>query len=160
MAKDKKATRKECWPYKVKSFNDMLAHPTKSYKTVAQALKDNQPIDSIKLSELTGFNQSTVRGVIKFCRDNNLIYISQWGVPTKEARLAMYSVGNKPDAERPDRLFKYRPSKKDKTPLVFTKVGLADMKELAAALVPKRTPEEQAEVNRLYLNWISEGMYG
>jgi hypothetical protein len=31
---------------------------------------------------------------------------------------------------------------------------------MAKALVPKRNEQEQQEVNRLYLNWISEGTYG
>ena len=118
-----------------------------------------------ELVKLTSVSRSRVKALLSDMRHYKFIYISGWRKTTGKGRAPVYSVGNLPDEPRDNikkrksaeyAAIKHQASEKRKK-----KQEIADRcAELAKRLIPKRTVEQQREVNRQYLNWISGGVYG
>lgn len=117
------------------------------------------------LAALTGLSSGSTWASVNTMKTAGLIYISNWQRPKNGGTTlsAMYSAGNKKDAPRPPPLpqSQRRMSYAKKQVVVEEPtIDPTHWQELAKALVPRRNEQEQHEVNRLYLNWISEGTYG
>lgn len=136
-----------------KTFEELLEHPRQTYREVARALLRYQPANVNAITDHTGFTLGTVQGVVTQLKRANLIHVARWEKPTPRSWLAAYAVGAGEDAVR--EVSDRRNRKKVAEPEPANR-----WQDVMRALVPKRTPEQIAEVNRLYLNWISEGMYG
>jgi len=95
------------------------------------------------------------------------VYIVGWRRTAPTALTALYAMGSLPDVEKPASVRDQELVRKKVGKLIITPVAAVEAspemlhyKALAEALVPKRNKQEQREVTRLYLNWISEGTYG
>lgn len=148
-------------------LEDLFTHKSNIYRQAARLFFGGHALTTNQLAEVTGMSLSSVWVAVKAFKDAGLIYISKWVKPEDKPTsvLPVYRAGNKVDAARPkpksptqnERNKKHRQLVKDKLEHEQDKYN---WKGIAEALVPKRTPEQVAEVNRLYLNWVSEGMYG
>ena len=146
----------------IEKFEELYEHPRESYRTVAKALYRLQPTCVAMIASDTGLTCQTVRNIIKAFRDLGLIYVTHWAATKGSAKLPFYRVGDRPDSIRKtDSIKQYGKVKKQ---TVIKKLPVWELDdswvELAKALVPRRTETEIHEINRLYLNWISEGTYG
>jgi hypothetical protein len=123
--------------------------------------------DGITVAELTdrsGFSDGTVRAFIRDLYYLRYIHISGWKSRRQSSYSPVYKLGNAQDA--PKNPTKAEVAKVEKVEIVKPEVVDPDKalhdhcNALLKALVPVRGEQEQYEVNRLYLNWISEGVYG
>ena len=147
----------------IEKFEELYTHPRKTYQKVAKSLFKLQPTCVTMIAADTGYSKQTVRNTVKAFRELGLVYITHWAATKGSARLPFYRVGNRPDSVRKsDKFYHYeKPTKQT----VVKKIPVWEEPddswvELARALVPRRTEAEVHEINRLYLNWISEGTYG
>lgn len=146
----------------IEKFEELYTHPRHTYQKIAKALFKLQPTCVTQIAVDTGYSKQTVRNAVKFFRELGLIYVTHWASTKGSAKTPFYRVGNRPDSIRKtDKLYHYEKPKKQ---TVVKKIPVWEPDdswiELAKALVPRRTEEEIHEINRLYLNWISEGTYG
>jgi hypothetical protein len=123
--------------------------------------------DGITVAELTdrsGFSDGTVRAFVRDLYYLHYIHICGWKSRRQSSYAPVYKLGFAKDAPKnPTKAeaAKVEKVKKVKPEVVDPDKALHDhCNALLKALVPVRTAPEQYEVNRLYLNWISEGVYG
>jgi len=148
-----------------KEFIDSYTAPTlqsistekpKSRGDVAKVIMEaTDGVTIATIIETTKLTVNPVRRALFYLRTRNLIHASG-RVATKDGGLAtVYAEG--PDVND-------KPGKKARPKILEdseeTKKLIAHTKELAKALVPKRSFKEQCAVNRQYWNWISNGVYG
>lgn len=144
-------------------FEELYTHPRESYRKISKALYRLQPTCVTMIAEDVGLTRQTVRNAVKAFRDMGLIYITHWASTKGSAKLPFYRVGDRPDSIRKtDKHYYYEKPKKQ---TVVKKIQVweeptVNWGELSRALAPRRNEEEVHEINRLYLNWISEGTYG
>jgi len=113
------------------------------------------------------FAQTTVKKRLWYLKTLKLIYIHKWVRDNRHTWAAVYKAGPGPDAPRPEAQEAWKKAKAKKAnrpPVTAEDIKAAQQtahcNELASLLVPLRSAQEQEEVNRMYLNWISEGVHG
>jgi hypothetical protein len=121
--------------------------------------------DGITVAELTdrsGFSEGTVRSFVSEVHYLRYVHISGWLRRSPFSLSPIYKLGNAKDAPKSPSAPKKEAEPKTVKPVVIDldKPLREHCVALQKALVPERTEKEQYEVNRLYLNWISEGVYG
>ena len=152
-------------PQKFKDFYES-PHPiqVKIARIIARAKKG---LTAYEIQDLAGCSVYSVRTVLKTMKAIKGVYIVGWRRTAPTALTALYAMGSLPDVEKPASVRDQELVQKKVRKLIITPVAAVEArpemlhyKALAEALVPKRNEQEQREVNRLYLNWISEGTYG
>ena len=156
-----------------KRFTDYFSSPHPVQAKIARAIsRTKKGLTAYEIQDLAECSVYSVRSVLKAMQAIKAVYICEWRRTSTTGLTAAYKVGSLPDAEKPkivrDQVLVQKnieqpvvkKSKEDKVieaaPCPITQHLIA----LSKALVPKRNEQEQQEVNRLYLNWISEGIYG
>ena len=152
-------------PQKFKDFYES-PHPiqAKIARIIARAKKG---LTAYEIQDLAGCSVYSVRTVLKTMKAIKGVYIVGWRRTAPTALTALYAMGSLPDVEKPAPVRDQELVQKKVSKLIITPVAAVEAspemlhyKALAGVLVPKRNEQEQQEVNRLYLNWISEGTYG
>jgi hypothetical protein len=90
------------------------------------------------------------------------IHICGWEKTNANGRAPMYAVGDQPDAPRPETKRPATHGEQKARVVVHHTIAEKHIQycnKLQKALVPKRNEQEQREVNKQYLNWISGGVY-
>ena len=149
------------------TLETLFMHTSGVYRQVARLFFNGFSGTTHDLAAKLDVSLSSVWMAIKAFKQAELIHIVRWVKPDNKPKsvMAVYCAGNEPDAPKPKpkdptqvaRNKKHRTLVKDK---VEHEQDKYDWQGIAQALVPQRTPEQVAEINRLYLNWISEGTYG
>jgi hypothetical protein len=152
-------------PQKFKDFYES-PHPiqAKIARVIARAKKG---LTAYEIQDLAGCSVYSVRTVLKTMKAVKGVYIVGWRRTAPTALTAVYAMGSLPDVEKPTSVRDQELVRKKVSKLIIRPVEVVEdspeilhCRELSGALVPKRNEQEQREVNRLYLNWISEGTYG
>jgi len=148
-----------------KQYIDYYNSPYTKSQLVAKALAVGEGATIDELVKLTSVSRSRVKALLSDMRHYKFIYISGWRKTTGKGRAPVYSVGNLPDEPRDNikkrKSAEYAAIKHQVSEQQKRMQQISDRcVELAKRLVPKRTDEQQREVNRQYLNWISGGVYG
>jgi hypothetical protein len=152
-------------PQKFKDFYES-PHPVQSKiaRIIARAKKG---LTAYEIQDLAGCSVYSVRTVLKTMKAIKGVYIVGWRRTAPTALTALYAMGSLPDVEKPASVRDQELVQKKVSKIIITPVEAVEAspetlhyKALAGVLVPKRNEQEQQEVNRLYLNWISEGTYG
>ena len=152
-------------PQKFKDFYES-PHPiqAKIARVIARAKKG---LTAYEIQDLAGCSVYSVRTVLKTMKAVKGVYIVGWRRTAPTALTALYAMGSLPDVEKPTSVRDRELVRKKVSKRVIRAVEAVEdspeslhYKALAEVLVPKRNEQEQREVNRLYLNWISEGTYG
>jgi hypothetical protein len=151
--------------YQVRTFGDLLWHTRRSYRQVAKVLYDGAEMTARDIAKTTGISLASVQSSLADFKNMKMAHVCRWEKPEHQptTTLAVYKIGDGEDAPRPKpRYLDDGQTKKARAQakLDAQEVQTQTWKDLAGRLVPKRTSQEQYEVNRLYLNWISEGVYG
>jgi DNA-binding transcriptional MocR family regulator len=160
-------------PYKMKplpddiKLEDLFTHDSMAYRQIARIFFNGHAKNTRELAQEINMSLGSVLMAVKVFKAKGLIHINGW---TKEGKhpttvLPIYRAGKREDAPRPppksatqsEGNKKHRQSLRNR---LLDEANKYEWKGIAEALVPQRTVEEVAEVNRLYLNWISEGVYG
>ena len=152
-------------PQKFKDFYES-PHPVQS-KIARVIARANKGLTAYEIQDLAGCSVYSVRTVLKTMKAIKGVYIVGWRRTAPTALTALYAMGSLPDVEKPAPVRDQELVQKKVSKLIITPVAAVEAspemlhyKALAGVLVPKRNEQEQQEVNRLYLNWISEGTYG
>lgn len=152
-------------PQKFKDYYDS-PHPVqaKIARVIARAKKG---LTAYEIQDLAGCSVYSVRTVLKTMKAIKGVYIVDWVRTAPTALTAVYAMGSLPDVEKPTsvrdkELMQKKVSKRAIRPVEVVEDSPETLhyRALTKAIVPKRNEQEQQEVNRLYLNWISEGTYG
>ena len=152
-------------PQKFKDFYES-PHPiqAKIARIIARAKKG---LTAYEIQDLAGCSVYSVRTVLKTMKAIKGVYIVGWIRTAPTSLTAVYAMGSLPDVEKPTSVRDKELVRKKVSKLIIRPVEVVEdspeslhYKALAEVLVPKRNEQEQREVNRLYLNWISEGTYG
>jgi hypothetical protein len=159
-----------------KRFIDYLSSPHPIQAKIARVIaRTEKGLTAYEIQDLAGCSVYSVRSVLKAMKALKGVYVCDWrrtSMTGLTGFAAVYKVGSLPDVERPkvvgDQVVAPKKAKapvikKDKEVKVIEAPPCPITQHLIAlskALVPKRNEQEQQEVNRLYLNWISEGTYG
>lgn len=144
-----------------KRFIDYFDSPHPKQAAVAKALAAAQkPVTTQDLVALSGIKKVTVRKTISDMHTYGFVYISQWLKLYESGYVAAYSIGDNGDKQKPlsRRAMREAQKRKEGNTIPVSSVP-AHFRDLAKALVPVRTPDQQRKVNNLYLNWISGGQY-
>jgi len=146
----------------IEKFEDLYEHPKKSHRDIAKSLFKLQPASTKMIAADTGYTIQTVRATISNFRDFKVIYVVYWAPTKGSSKLPFYQVGGEPDLIRKTDHAPHANKPKKKVAAKRIQIWETDesLLDIARALVPSRTKEEVKEINRLYLNWISEGAYG
>jgi predicted HTH transcriptional regulator len=149
----------------VKGYQDLINHARPSYRCVAQALCKHQETTARELMDVTKISLSSIQSALADFKKMGFVHVCRWDRPDSNPRslFAVYRRGGGKDASKPaPRYLEQYVSKKERAEEKQRahKEQIQTWQELSKMLIPKRTPAEQQAVNRLYLNWISEGVYG
>ena len=149
------------------SLYDCTLSSDQSLAELAALFRGGKGYTSKEIYNTSKFSQTTVKKRLGYLKTKKLIHIHKWVRVTVHTCSAVYKAGSKPDAPRPEAQEAWKKAKARRAGIPL--VTPADIKaaqlaahcnELASLLVPMRNAQEQEEVNRMYLNWISEGVYG
>jgi DNA-binding FadR family transcriptional regulator len=160
-------------PYKMKplpddiKLEDLFTHDSMAYRQIARIFFNGHAKNTRELAQEINMSLGSVLMAVKVFKAKGLIHINGW---TKEGKhpttvLPIYRAGKREDAPRPPPKSATQ-SERNKKPRQSLRNRLLhegdkyEWKGIAEALVPHRTPEQVAEINRLYLQWISEGVHG
>lgn len=150
--------------FKPTRFVDFFESPYKVQAKIARVIvRAVKGLTVPEIQELAGCSADTVRTTLKTMQQIKGVYIADW--KHGKTITPVYAVGSLPDVEKPLSV-REKVSAQKKAPVAAASVVVAaspevtHFKNIASALVPKRNDQEQQEINRLYLNWISEGTYG
>jgi hypothetical protein len=156
-----------------KRFTDYFSSPHPVQAKIARAIsRTKKGLTAYEIQDLAECSVYSVRSVLKAMQAIKAVYICEWRRTSTTGLTAAYKVGSLPDAEKPKLIRDQVLVQKNIEQPVVKKSKEAKVIEvapcpitqhliaLAKALVPERNEQEQREVNRLYLNWISEGIYG
>jgi hypothetical protein len=145
-----------------KRFIDYYDSPTRKYSALSRLVACSP--DGITVTELTarsGLSEGSVRHFITEVHDLNYVHISGWKRLSSFSLSPIYKLGKAKDV--PKQPAKTSKAKAEKAQPIEDTPDRSLQEHCAAllkALVPTRNEQEQRAVNRLYLNWISEGAYG
>lgn len=151
--------------FKPKRFADIFDSPHPIQVKIARVIaRSEKGLTVPEIQELAGCSADSVRTLLKVLRAIKGVYISDW----RQGRnaTAVYSLGSLPDVEKPVLERSTVLVSKQAAPVSVEREAIKEealssqYQALIKALVPKRNEQEQREINRLYLNWISEGIYG
>lgn len=152
--------------FKPAKFIDFFESPHKVQAKIARVIvRAVEGLTVTEIQTLAGCSAATVRTTVQIMRRIKGVYVIAW----RHGKVIMpiYAVGSLPDAVKPESARaqvrkKAPPSTASVAASVVVEVSpeVLHFKNIASALVPKRNDQEQQEINRLYLNWISEGTYG
>jgi len=137
--------------------------PHTKQRNIAKAIADGKGVTVRDICKIADVGISTTQTTIMEMKRHRYIYICGWEKTNANGRAPKYAVGDKPDVPRPK---PKRPATHgEQKARVVVHHTIAEKhaqycNKLQKALVPVRDPQGQAEVNRQYLNWISEGVYG
>jgi hypothetical protein len=148
-----------------RSYNDLLWHSRPSYRQVAYALNKGAELTGVQITELTGVTHTSVKNALAYFKQLNFIHVCRWEFPEDKpnSTYAVYVKGAGVNVPKPAPRYldDYKAKKEEAQELKrHQEQGVQPWRELVRCLVPTRNEQEQREVNRLYLNWISEGVYG
>jgi hypothetical protein len=151
-----------------KRFIDYFSSPHPVQAKIARVIaRGEKGLTTYEIQDLADCSVYSVRTVLKAMQSIKAIYICEWRRTSLTGLTAVYKVGSLPNVEKPKSVRDQAVVRKEAAPPVIKKVEVVKdspevlhYKALAKALVPKRNEQEQREVNSLYLNWISEGIYG
>jgi hypothetical protein len=140
-----------------KQFTDYFNCPHTKQREVAKALASSGAHTVQELCDLTGCTSTTVRTTLIEMKRRRFVYISGWCKTSQSGRAPIFSVGDQPDVERPSP--KRAATHAEQTQRIAEHDHVADAlalhcQSLAAALVPRRTAQEQHNVNWQYLAWL------
>lgn len=135
------------------TFDDLLFSSDDRTRAIAEVLHD-APSTVSEICNLTGYTDDKVRITLDRFRRNKLAHISQWARVNAYGVAALYKAGPGIDAERPRAADPNETIREDRTAKALVS-NLLHYQELSAAIVPRRTEQEQYEVNQRYLNWLS-----
>ena len=148
-------------------LEDVFKHTSGVYRHVARLFFDGFSGTTKDLVEQTNVSITSVWTAVKAFREAGLIYVSAWvkADNISPTLIAIYKAGNQPDAARPipkdptqsERNKKHRRAVRDR---LLHEGDKYNWQGIAEALVPRRTPEEVAEINKLYVQWITESNHG
>jgi hypothetical protein len=147
------------------TLEELFKHKSSAYRQAARVFFNGHEVSARDLNGMTGMSMGSIWATVKAFRDRGLIYVTKWIKPGAGVTnpVPLYRAGNKPDAPKPkpkDPNQVARNRKHVEAKKAAQEQQLYQWQGLAEALVPKRSKEEIQEINRLYLNWISEGVYG
>jgi hypothetical protein len=142
------------------ALHELFTHQSRAYRQLSRIFHSGARATSKDLGMLMNMSMGSILMALKVFREHNLIYVCGWEQGGGTNLLAVYRAGNFKDVAKPPPLpvtQRRAESKKLKEMAEQTKQEDAGIyQELASALVPRRTEEEQHDVNWMYLNWISE----
>jgi len=145
------------------TLEDLFKHGSAAYRQVARVFFNGHAVTTKELHSITNMSMGSIWAAVKAFRESKLIYVTKWLPPEVGSTnaLPVYRAGNKPDAVKPkpknpmaainSRRFRDNQRAKLFGPEVDSTAGI----ELAKALVPQRTVEEQRKVNWGYLCHIN-----
>jgi hypothetical protein len=150
----------------ITDITELFYHVRRSYRTIARLFHSGARMTTKQMCRAISMSEGTVLETVNHMRQARLIHVAGWTKSELHATLLVpiYQLGNSPDVPKP--------APKDTTAASRSKEHRQRIKDqeqeqsryawhgLAQALVPSRNEQEQHQVNRLYLNWISEGTYG
>lgn len=148
--------------YQVNSYNDLLWHTRRTYRSIAKVLKDGAELTSRQISEQSGVAYSSIHSVMADFKKLGMAHVCGWARINGDmgGTTAIYKRGAGEDAPRPANLTREERRKQERERRAKKRQVVKPWEGIAEALVPMRSEQEAYEVNRLYLNWISEGNYG
>lgn len=147
------------------TFEGYIECPYKHLKNIAGVLaKATDGITAKDLRIAAKVGSTTAQAALDEMRELKFVYIIKWASMSTGPKVAVYKVGNLPDARAPaiKAVNKIAGARRYHRVVVDTEKEQAMNMHcaiLAKALVPKRTVKKQREVNWQYLNWISGGVY-
>jgi hypothetical protein len=149
------------------SLYDCTLSSDQSLAELAALFRGGKGYTSKEIYNTSKFSQTTVKKRLGYLKTKKLIHIHKWVRVTAHTCSAVYKAGSKPDAPRPEAQDAWKKAKARRAnppPATAADIKAAQLavhcNELASLLVPMRNAQEQEEVNRMYLNWISEGIHG
>lgn len=143
--------------YEPHSLSDCLDIPYKAIQNVAEKFMTGAEYTVSGLAAELGMSLTNTREQIYYLQKHKLIYIAKWGKTLSNNWTAMYKAGNDANVPAPGGISTLvvktpepPPPKKpvEPTPLSY-------LNELAKALIPTRTEQEQYEVNWAYWNHLA-----
>lgn len=143
--------------YEPHSLSDCLAIPYKAIQNVAEKFMTGAEYTVSGLAAELGMSLTNTREQIYYLQKHKLIYIAKWSKTRSNNWTAMYKAGNDANVPAPGGISTLvvktpepPPPKKpvEPTPLNY-------LNELAKALIPTRTEQEQYEVNWAYWNHLA-----
>jgi hypothetical protein len=154
--------------FRPQTFKDFYESPHPVQSKIARVIaRAKKGLTAYEIQDLAGCSVYSVRTVLKTMKAIEGVYIVGWRRTAPTALTALYAMGSLPDVEKPASVRDQELVRKKVGKLIITPVAAVEAspemlhyQALAGVLVPKRNEQEQREVNRLYLNWISEGTYG
>ena len=154
--------------FRPQKFKDFYESPHPIQAKIARVIaRANKGLTAYEIQDLAGCSVYSVRTVLKTMKAIKGVYIVDWVRTAPTSLTAVYAMGSLPDVEKPTSVRDRELVRKKVSKRVIRAVEVVEdspeslhYKALAEVLVPKRNEQEQRDVNRLYLNWISEGTYG
>lgn len=152
--------------FKPTRFVDFFESPYKVQAKIARVIvRAAKGLTVPEIQELAGCSADTVRTTLRAMQSIKGVYIADWRHDKNIT--PVYAVGSLPDVEKPLSVREKVAIQKNACGSQVARVEnhtdspeALHFKNIASALVPLRNDQEQQEVNRLYLNWISDGTYG
>lgn len=145
--------------YAPKSLQECIEIPHKPIQLIADLFLAGDEYSVGQLAKAMKLSNTNARIQLDFLIKHKLVYLHRWDKTHSHNWTAMFKAGDKPHAAPPNMknalaIKKEAPPPPPPKPLSATAADaaaqLAHLKELASVLVPKRTPEEQREINQQY----------
>ena len=145
--------------YAPKSLQECIEIPHKPIQLIADLFLAGNEYSVGQIAKAMKLSNTNARIQLDFLIKHKLVYLHRWDKTHSHNWTAMFIAGDKPHAPPPNMknalaIKKAAPPPPPPKPLSATAADaaaqLAHLKELASALVPIRTPEEQHAVNWAY----------
>lgn len=146
----------------------LFKHDSASYRQISRLFFNGHEVSTKEIHAITGLSMGSIWAAVKAFRESDLIYITRWVASESGSTsfLPVYRAGNKESVEKPKpknpmaviNSKRYRDNQRAKA--MDQWVDVDNFIKIGKSLVPHRNEQEQYEVNRNYLNWISGGAYG
>jgi len=146
--------------YAPKSLQECIEIPHKPIQLIAELFLSGKEFSVGQLAKAMKLSNTNARIQLDFLIKHKLVYLHRWDKTHSHNWTAMFIAGDKPHAPSPNMKNALTIKKPEPPPPPPPKplsataadaaAQLAHLKELASALVPIRTPEEQHAVNWAY----------
>ena len=150
--------------FEPKSLQECLGLPYKPITVAAELFLTKEECSVVQMAKHMGISRTNARIQLDFLLKHKLVYLHRWDKTHSHNWTAMFKAGDKPHAAPPSMknalaIKKPEPAPPPPKPLTVSEAEAAEqlayLKELAVALVPQRSANEQYEVNWKYWHHIS-----
>ena len=150
--------------YAPKSLQECIEIPHKPIQLIAELFLSGEEFSVGRLAKAMKLSNTNARIQLDFLIKHKLVYLHRWDKTFSHNWTAIFKAGDKPHAPSPSMknalaIKKPAPPPPPPKPMSVTEAEAAEqirhLKDLAAALIPVRSAQEQHEVNWNYWRHIS-----